>query len=177
MSEQVLIPLGDLIDAWGPNDVGKLLNTFVCTRDPDLERFLRQDAIPFHEKHRSRTYLLLSEDGRKVLAYTTIGIKCLKVSEGMKLSNKIKKEMDVHKGVFQSYLIGQLGKADGAERGMGPKLIEFAISVFDQSFRSVGCRTVRLDCKQSLIKFYEGNGFKLISKEEDDDLFHMVMLF
>jgi len=85
--------------------------------------------------------------------------------------------MDVYKGVSQSYLIGQLGKADGAEKGIGPKLIKYALVIFRQSFRSIGCRTVRVDCKKDLIKFYEKNGFYLISKKKDREEYQMVTLF
>ncbi|MDR0198376.1 MAG: GNAT family N-acetyltransferase [Methanomassiliicoccaceae archaeon] len=108
----------------------------------------------------------------------TLGIKCLQVPEENLLSNKVRKEIDVHRGVSQSYLIGQLGKADGVGKGVGPKLIEFALSIFNQSFRSIGCRTVRLDYKHDLIKFYEKNGFHLVSQEgTGDDFYHMVALF
>ena len=86
--------------------------------------------------------------------------------------------MDVHEGVSQSYLLGQLGKADGMEKGIGSMLIRFAIDIFNQSFRSIGCRTVRLDCKKELIDYYEKNGFSLVSqKKTSKDLYHMVALF
>jgi len=101
----------------------------------------------------------------------------MRVPEDNPLSNKIGKEIDAHKGVFQSYLLGQLGKSDGVERGIGPVLIKYALDIFRQSFRSIGCRTVRLDCKHALVKFYEENGFRLVSQEKDCDECHMVALF
>jgi len=172
------INLDDVLIEKEKNDVDKLLDTFHCRRDLDLERFLKQDAIQFHKKHRSRTYLFLSDDCKKVLAYVTLGIKSMNIPEANALTNRVKKEMDVYKGVSQSYLIGQLGKSDGVEKGIGPELIAFSLSVFEKSFRALGCRTVRVDCKQELIKFYEDNGFILISPEKDEDeLYHMVLLF
>jgi predicted GNAT family N-acyltransferase len=177
MTELVLVPLEDLLVNWSSENVERLLRTFRCERDKDVEEFLVQKAIFFHKKHRSRTYLLLSEDRQKVLAYITLGIKCLQIPEDNLLSNKIHREMDVYKGVSQSYLIGQLGKADGVEKGIGPKLIKYALDIFNQSFRSIGCRTVRLDCKHDLIEYYEKNGFHLVSQEKDGDEYRMVTMF
>jgi predicted GNAT family N-acyltransferase len=178
MTDFVLTSLEDLLESWSSENVERLLGTFKCERDRDVEDFLIQKAIFFHKKHRSRTYLFLSNDRKTVLAYVTLGIKCLQIPEENLLSKKVYREMDVYKGVSQSYLIGQLGKADGVEMKIGPELIEFAINVFSQSFRSIGCRTVRLDCKHDLIKFYEKNGFHLVSHEKaNDELYHMVALF
>jgi len=177
MSDFVLTSLEDLLNNWSLESIERLLRTFKCERDPEVENFLTQKAILFHKKHRSRTYLFLSDDRKMVLAYVTLGIKCMRIPEDNPLSNKVNKEIDAHKGVFQSYLLGQLGKADGVEKGIGPVLIKFALDIFRQSFRSIGCRTVRLDCKRALVKFYEKNGFHLISQEKDSDECHMVALF
>ncbi|MCL2149228.1 MAG: hypothetical protein FWH47_07825 [Methanomassiliicoccaceae archaeon] len=175
-----LIPvsIGDIAEDWDPEHVGRLSGAFGCKRDLGLERFLMHDAMPFHKKHRPRTYLFLSADSKNVLAYVTLGIKSLKVPKENKLTNRVKKEMDIYKGVSQSYLIGQLGKPDGVEKGIRPEPIELALDVFERSFRAVGCRTVRLDCKRELVGFYEDNGFKMVSQEEGGgELRHMVFLF
>ena len=175
--DYVAVPLEDILSDWGSENVKTLLNTFKC-RDHDVERFLTEKAIQFHEKHLSRTYLFLSEGLSEVRAYVTLGIKCLKVPFNNQLSNRIKKNMNLHKDISQSYLIGQLGKADGVEKGMGQKLLRFSIDVFSKSFRSIGCRVIRLDCKKDLIRFYENNGFIMVSQEEDgEDLYHMIVLF
>ena len=177
-TDLILVSLEKLLKNWSSENVEKLLRTFKCGRDGDVEDFLIQKAISFHKKLRSRTYLFLSNDRKNVLAYVTLGIKCLQIPEKNLLSNNIRKKMDVHKGVSQSYLLGQIGKADGVEKGIGSMLIRFAISIFSQSFRSIGCRTVKLDCKHGLIKFYEKNGFHLMSqKKDEDDEYQMVALF
>ena len=176
IDDLVSVSLEDVLKEWNAENVEKLLKTFKCDLEPELEEFLVEDAILFHKKHRSRTYLFLSDDHAKVLAYVTLGIKCLRVPEENELSNKVKKEMNIHNGISQSYLIGQLCKANGVGRGIGPKMIDFSLRVFNQSFKSIGCRVVRADCKTDLIKFYEKNGFQKVSQDEDGELHHMIMM-
>jgi len=176
-NSDILVSLNDLLESWGRDDTEMLLRTFRCEREPEIEEFLKQKAISFHEKHLSRTYLILSDDKTEVLAYVTLSIKCLEIPENNSLSRSIEKRMNVFKGVSQCYLIGQLCKADGAERGMGTKLIGIAISKIGQSFETVGCRTVRVDCKKDLVGFYEKHGFCMVSqKSNGDDLYYMVLL-
>lgn len=141
-----------------------------------MKEFLTKDAIPYHNKHRSRTYLFLSGDGMNVQAFVTLGIKCMKVPETNVLSAKIRKDMDIYKGVSQTYLLGQLCKSKTVEEKIGSDLIDFALRIFNQSFKSLGCRAIRADCKSDLIGFYEKNGFRLVSQDGDTGLYHMVML-
>jgi len=173
----ISVSLEDLLEKWGRENVERLLKTFKCRLEPNMEEFLTQDAISFHQKHRSRTYLFLSKDRMTVSAYVTLGIKCMSIPKKNELSKKVRDQMNVHNGISQSYLIGQLCKADNVEKGIGPKLIEFALSIFNKSFKSVGCRVVRADCKADLLDFYRENGFHQVSQtKEADELYHMVML-
>jgi len=40
MTELVLTSLEDLLNSWGPDNVERLLRTFKCERDPEVEEFL-----------------------------------------------------------------------------------------------------------------------------------------
>jgi hypothetical protein len=67
MIDLVPISLEDLLNNESSGNIEELLRTFKCERDKDVEEFLVQKAIIFHRKHRSRTYLFLSNDCRMVL--------------------------------------------------------------------------------------------------------------
>ncbi len=103
--DHVLISLRKLLDEWDRNDVDALLGTFRCERDPDVESFLLNKAISFHDRHLSRTYLVVSSGYSSVLAYVTLGVKCLRIPENNRISRSIEKKMNVFDGICQNYLI------------------------------------------------------------------------
>jgi len=86
--------------------------------------------------------------------------------------------MNVNNGVAQSYLLGQLAKADGTEKGFGKEMIERALYVFRDGKAKFGCRTVRLDCKDEprLMDYYVSCGFKFMRRDEKRNLNQMVMI-
>ena len=55
----------------------KLLKTFQCSRNIDLQDFLYNKAITFEKHFRARTYLYISNDTQEVAAYFTIAISVL----------------------------------------------------------------------------------------------------
>ena len=45
--------------------VNRLLSSFSCAKDPDIEHFLRSRAVEFERLSKSRTYLIFDEDELK----------------------------------------------------------------------------------------------------------------
>ena len=45
--------------------VKRLLSSFSCVKDPDIEHFLRSRAVEFERLSKSRTYLIFDEDELK----------------------------------------------------------------------------------------------------------------
>ena len=86
--------------------------------------------------------------------------------------------MNVNHDVAQTYLLGQLAKADETERGFGRKMMNNVLEIFKNCYEKVGCRTVRLDCKNEpkLIEYYESHGFISIGKNHDNALNQMVVI-
>ncbi|MDR2698558.1 MAG: GNAT family N-acetyltransferase [Candidatus Methanoplasma sp.] len=84
--------------------------------------------------------------------------------------------MNVNHGVAQAYLLGQLAKADGAERGFGRMMIEHALDAFSKGNEMFGCRVVRLDCKDHLKGYYESYGFTVTGKNHNGTLNQMVTI-
>jgi len=75
----------------------------------------------------------------------------------------------------QAYLVGQLAKCDGAEKGFGKMMIEYALAMFTLVKSYIGCRLVRLDCHDHLVSYYESLGFRHIGKNTDGVLNQMVI--
>ncbi|MDR0524218.1 MAG: hypothetical protein LBG62_07370 [Candidatus Methanoplasma sp.] len=76
--------------------------------------------------------------------------------------------LNTDRGIAQAYLLGQLARADGAQKGLGAAMISRALEMFKASSDIVGCMTVRLDCKDDLIPYYESIGFRRIGGHYND---------
>jgi len=172
--------LNKLISEMGEDNVSLLLSTFKCTADADAEYFLKNKAIMHDRDSISRTYLMLDfkHEMTVIKGYFTLTVKCLAVGEKLKIPNKLWKLMNANNGVVQSYLLGQLAKADGTERGFGKAMIERALYNFGEGKTMFGCRTVRLDCKDEpkLMEYYISCGFKFMRMDEKRNLNQMVMI-
>ena len=78
----------------------------------------------------------------------------------MSLSKKM--NIDPDNNVAQSYLLGQLGRADYSYKGMGADLLEGAIEIIKRADELAGCRVIRVDCLDELIPYYEQHGFRYL---------------
>ena len=172
--------LNRLIYEMGEDKVSSLLSTFKCTADVDAEYFLKNKAIMHDRDSISRTYLMLDFESEKtaVKGFFTLAVKCLAVGEKQAIPNKLWKLMNVNNGVVQSYLLGQLAKADGTEKGFGKSMIERVLYAFRDGKSMFGCRTVRLDCKDEpkLMEYYVSCGFKFMKRDEKRNLNQMVII-
>jgi hypothetical protein len=160
------------------------LSNFECKREPEIERFLHERAIPFERAHKSRTYLILEnsewEEGNVILAYVSVALSNLNIK--VEVSKSMRKRLN---GIFQNdevpcYLIGQIGKNDRhPNRVDGSELIDFAFCILRIGYRAVGGRFVRVDSKMNdkLIRFYEENGFKPVQYDEKSGLLQFVRFF
>lgn len=61
--------LADFIDTSSTNQVKKILKTFVCTKNTDVQDFLHNKAITFERNLRSCTYLYVSNADKSVAGY------------------------------------------------------------------------------------------------------------
>ena len=105
--------------------------------NPDVERFLKKQAIDFAKKHQAVTYLVLSLEDAELLGYFSITIKPL-VVKAEPFSNTAKRklarfsEIDKNEQTYNlaAYLIAQLGKNFNDKvkgRITGQELLEAAI--------------------------------------------------
>ena len=53
---------------------------FACPVNPDVQRFLREQAIEFTKRKQSVTYLVLEKKTKRIVAYFTLAIKPISVN-------------------------------------------------------------------------------------------------
>lgn len=144
------------------SQVRKLLKTFKCSRNKDLEDFLYNKAFTFEKNLRSRTYLYINNETKEVAAYFTIAISMLYTDT---ISTTTIKLIDGYKDDVKTipcFLIGQLGKSNKYEKfKIGEYILEDAVEVIDKAHNALGGRFILLDAVNDdrLIRFYEDNLF------------------
>lgn len=174
----------EYLSAKGDKDLGEgelrqLLSEFFCDKNPDVERFLKEQSIEFTKRNQSVTYLVFSNDDASLVGYFTLAIKPIIVN-AEKFSNTMKRKiarvskLDIENGTYtlSAYLIAQLGKnyRDGSnEKITGEQLLQAAIDTIKELQYMAGGMVIFLETedKEKLMKFYEDeNGFKKFDVRE-----------
>jgi len=172
-----LFPLEEVLKTTSSTKAKKLLKTFQCSKNIDLQDFLYNKAITFEKHFRARTYLYISNDTQEVAAYFTIAISVL-FTDG--ISEDVVLLLDGYKKETKTipcFLIGQLGKSDKfASKKIGEYILSEAVSIIDDSQSALGGRFILLDAinEKKLIKFYEDNAFFPIEDNPESDSIKMI---
>lgn len=122
LNDVTVFNIREYLSAKGDKDLGEdelrqLLSEFFCDKNPDVERFLKEQSIEFTKKNQSVTYLVFSNEDASLVGYFTITIKPITVN-AENFSNTMKRkiarvsELDEENGTYtlSAYLIAQLGK-------------------------------------------------------------------
>ncbi|MDZ7793226.1 MAG: hypothetical protein U5P10_05895 [Spirochaetia bacterium] len=91
------------------------LSSFACTKNPDVQDFLRTKCISFQKKNSTRTYLLISEKDKRILGYYSLALKPVFLEPKIFPSNirwltNIMKHEDCE--LVNAFLIGQIERDD-----------------------------------------------------------------
>ncbi len=123
----------------------------------------------------------------KILAYFTLGLQVLKVTEEL-LSGRKTKVLDGFSSKirgnkiteFPTILIGQLGKNDLYKDSIsGSDIIHYCLATLLEGQARLGGRIVMLECKNipHLTSLYESFGFQKLEKDyEKDELLQMIKI-
>ena len=174
-----LYKLCDMISEWDEDYLQFLLSSFRCSAEPAAEKFLRNTAVGHERNCISRTYIFLEGDDSGISAvkgFFTLAVKCLAVDEQHNIPDEMFEQMNINRGVAQSWLLGQLAKADGTEKGFGRTMIKQALDIFSIGNDMFGCRVVRLDCRDRLLEYYKSAGFVPTGKNHNGTLNQMVAI-
>ena len=170
----------------GDTVIESYVANFYCSKDNDIEDFLKKKAILFEKLGKSRTFLVVDESF-EIVGYFSLALSILDIPEI--LSNRKRKNLDglsakrngelVEK--IPSILIGQLAKNDlYSEKFSGNGLLEVCLSKILEGQKILGGRIIMVECKKKpeLINFYEQADFTLTTKEinkEDLLVFHRIL--
>ena len=163
---------------FGDEALSKVLSTFSCPLNNEVENFLKYKAVVSSRLQTSQTYLVMSDDG-DLLGYYTLVLKSFSVvgtqlsGGNRRLISRFAQEDDAGNFHAAVYLIAQIGKNYAVEenkRISGSELIGMALDEFRAIKSRVGGKLVmveREDDRPKLLTFYQANGFKSWSKRSD----------
>ncbi|CUO70589.1 N-acetyltransferase [Eubacterium sp. am_0171] len=176
--------LSDIVDQLGEDEAKRILSSFSCPLNLDVEHFLKTKAIEFSKRGFSKTHLIYwtTEDSseKELVGYYTISPKVITIQRSA-VNSKEARKLREH-GIFDEKkneytvsapLIGQLGKnyADGNDSLIsGSDLLQLAIEKIKSAQHDIGGRFVYLECEDcpKLTTFYESNNFKQFGKRNLD---------
>lgn len=153
---------------------------FKCTKDEDIQEFLRTKSLEYEKRGWCSTYILVNEEKLKhegiifIVGYFTLSNKVIRLSDSIsqtrrkRLYNGLKK-MDNH---MHFILIGQLGKYID-EKGLcgeisALEMLNRAFEVIYQVKERITCNCVLIECKEEpkIRKIYEDYGFKELQQAD-----------
>ncbi len=156
----------------GEDDLRQVLSEFSCEKNPDVEKFAKEQSIEFAKKQQSVTYLVFSTEDAEFVGYFAITIKPITIN-AEPFSNTTKKKLarvselneQNHTYNLAAYLIAQLGKNynNGVnERIKGEELLGLAIKQVQKLQYLAGGMVVFLETsnEEKLLSFYKEKGFQ-----------------
>ena len=181
MMNYKVVNILDMIATVGEDAVSTALSKFSCSRNMEIENFVRKNAIDFAKQKMSITYLVYGENG-KIAAIFTLTHKALELSNE-NLSNTMRKKIQKHSKLDENtnsftvsaFLIAQFGKNDNfvTDTISGNKLMDFTFEVLSAVQYDIGGCLVYLECEENekLLNFYssEPNFFKPFNERYSDD--------
>ncbi len=184
--------MDDMVSQLGEDMTKKILSSFSCPKNRDLEVFLKDKAVLFSKKDISKTYLVFweakeSEFGRRqmeLVGYYAIGQKPItipretplgkmKSTQWRKICRIANESSSSTKCILSSHLIGQLGKNYHKANNFliyGDDLLQMALQKIMQVKKLIGGKVIFVECEdiEKVRSFYERNGFEVFGKRDLD---------
>ena len=181
MSSFNTVNILDLLDLVGEDEVEKILSDFSCSKNMEIELFVKKNAIDFSKKKMSITYLVFDEemDLAAIFALThkaiQIGNEGISKTAQKKIQRFSQLDDSSNSYVVSAFLIAQLGKNSNysGKQLSGNHLMRLTEEILCQVQREIGGGIVYLECEENekLLNFYrnEENGYRIF-----DDRFSLV---
>jgi predicted GNAT family N-acyltransferase len=131
--------------------------------NPELTKYLLEDALVDQRQFVSVTHLLFSEDG-EILGYFTLLTDSIRIDKMDK--NYIPDGH--HYSSLPALKIGRLSTSKSHEReGWGTEMVSLCIDVLIEIRKDAGCKVMTVDSKSGCEGFYESIGFERTSNRRD----------
>ncbi|MBQ9539393.1 MAG: GNAT family acetyltransferase [Treponema sp.] len=169
-----VLRLNELSDEAEISEMNKLLLSFSCPLNDEVESFLKNNAFDFSSKNQAVTYLVFQ--GKRFIAYFTLANKLIQVQKNAVSKSVLKRLLRTAEDSGNEFinvpgiLVAQLGKNFTDKNNTlisGTELLDI-ISYFVKEVQAlIGGAVYFLECdsdRQKVIDFYQINGFIFFSQ-------------
>lgn len=142
-----------------------ILQTFVCSDEPDLETFLKEEAVTLHFLNTAITRLYFDEQ-HNLIGYFTLFNDMVHIFK----SQRTKFGWTLPKGYnyFPAIRLHYLGVDERfRKKGYGRYLLIEALRTCYDLSKDSGCNFITAESLKSAVSFYEKYGFKTIKRESN----------
>lgn len=146
---------------------------------PEIEKFLKEDALAQLKEGVNRTFLWMSRNQKKLLGYITICVDAINLDRVQK-DELIKK--NIRYKALPALKIGRMGvNKEFRGKGIGTLMIAFTTKRALDIHKKAACRFITLDAKNDEkipehlkpLRFYTRNGFQVLKTKQKDNVIHM----
>ena len=168
-----------ILTAYGTEGTRQVLSEFVCEANLEVQDFIRNKAIDHEKRRLAKTMLIFDKDANmQLVGFYSITTKSLEINKNLNTTQKkhFFGTSQTSGDTIPSILIGQLGKNEAVRSDFtGTNLMELIFSYIymaDKYLPSV-VTYVEHDGRQSLIDYYEKNGFMYYQRKEEEKNKHL----
>ena len=177
------LQIGSWADSVGRENVANVFAEFDCSKNADIDGFLKNNAVDFARRQISVSHLVFDSATRACLGYFTLTHKPLSL-EADKLSATVRRRIerfakcrsgnDIRTYTLSAFLIAQIGKnfkIPEPQRIPGKDLLALAMDELRLAQYEIGGQVVFLECEdgnRKLKSFYEKNAFVACGKRTDE---------
>lgn len=178
------LQIGSWADSVGRENMANVFAEFDCSKNADIDGFLKNNAVDFARRQISVSHLVFDSATRACLGYFTLTHKPLSL-EADKLSATVRRRIerfakcrsgnDIRTYTLSAFLIAQIGKnfkIPETLRIPGKDLLALAMDELRLAQYEIGGQVVFLECEdgnRKLKSFYEKNAFVACGKRTDDE--------
>ena len=156
----------ELYEEYNEERIQKYIESFKCSLNEEVEKFLLNNSIEFTKKHQAITYLIFNQQ-KEVIAYFTLSIKPISINSDTLSASSLKKILRLSEYNDESsvstaaYLIAQVGKSDGTAINIDLifEFIDYVVAKIQNSCGGV-VEFLESENNEKLIKLYQNKGFK-----------------
>lgn len=178
--------LNELLKIESESEIDTYISRFVCSKNAEIESYLKNNALEFNRKHQAISYLLFDRD-RNVIAYFALSVKPINIKIEQLSHNEMKKllritEIDINNDSLNpsAYLIAQIGKKDNSTINLDT-ILKFVNYYINNAQNICGGVVEFLESENNdkLIALYQSRGFKTfnIRKSKSGDERKLVQMY
>ena len=157
------------------NEMRQLLHTFVCVKEPDIEKFFHNEAVSYSEQMLGSSYCFIDSASKEIVGAFCVACASIETSKMPKpMRNKLNRKIPYTKQreTYPAILLAQLAIADKYQgQNLGDWLLDFVKCWAHDESKRLAARFMIIDALNhpKVLSFYARNNFKYVFPTEDEE--------